>query len=118
MFIDWEKMPRTRSPRAKDSRRIASGQNMSFVRIEIEPTAEFTGETHWHMHEQWVVVLAGDVRMTVADEEVQLTTGDVLYIPIDAPHAPLAVGPAGATYLEIFAPPRMDLLPESIVPAV
>ncbi|KZM75375.1 cupin domain-containing protein [Nocardia terpenica] len=111
-------MPRTRSPRAKDSRRIASGQNMSFVRIEIEPTAEFTGQTHHHPHEQWVVVLGGEVRMSVAGEEVGLSTGDVLYIPIEAPHAPLGVGPAGATYLEIFSPPRMDLLPGSIVPAV
>jgi quercetin dioxygenase-like cupin family protein len=118
LFIDWTAAPATRSPREKDSRRIASGQNISVVRIEIEPTAEFTGKTHGHFHEQWVVVLGGQVRMTVDGAESELGPGDVLYIPSHAEHAPLSVGPRGAQYLEIFSPPRMDLLPESIVPPV
>lgn len=118
MVIDWSAVPSCRSPREGDTRRIASGEHISMVRIEIRPDAEFTGVAHSHPHEQWAVVLAGQVQMVVGGQVSWLEPGGVLYIPVHTDHAPLAVGPLGATYLEIFSPPRLDLLPGSLVPPV
>jgi quercetin dioxygenase-like cupin family protein len=87
------------------------------VSVETEPTAEFDGRAHRHPNEQWVVVIDGQLRMTCDGNELDLRVGDVVYVPPDSWHAAVGVGPDGARYLEFSAPPRLDLLPDSVVPS-
>jgi quercetin dioxygenase-like cupin family protein len=117
LFIDWDHAPLAESMRAKATRRVVSGRQTSVLRVTTEPDAHFDGRQHRHPNEQWVVVLDGRLRMSCAGTEREMGPGDVLYVPTDAWHAALGVGDQGARYLEISTPPRLDLLPGSLVPS-
>ncbi len=41
---------------------------------------------HWHDHDQVIYVLAGSGRVIVADEEVAVSSGDVVVAPARIPH--------------------------------
>lgn len=116
MLIDWEKMMPAESLRAGAVRRFATGQQISVVYVETDPQAQFDGRPHRHPHEQWVVVTAGLLRMARDGSRFELSEGAVAFFPANSWHAAVGVGPAGARYLEFSAPPRLDLLPDSLVP--
>ncbi|GGU50509.1 cupin domain-containing protein [Streptomyces lavendofoliae] len=116
MLIDWDKMMPTGSLRAGAVRRFATGQQISVVYVETDPQARFDGRPHRHPHEQWVVVTAGLLGMTCDDNRFELSEGEVAFLPANSWHAAVGVGPSGARYLEFSAPPRLDLLPDSLVP--
>jgi quercetin dioxygenase-like cupin family protein len=117
MLIDWDKAARASSMRPLTERRVVTGQQVSVVRVDTEASAKFNSKPHRHHNEQWVVVTAGQLRMTCDDQEFELSTGDVVFIPSHSWHAAVGVGSQGARYLEFSAPPRLDLLPDSLVPS-
>jgi quercetin dioxygenase-like cupin family protein len=114
MLVDWSSAPNAYSMRAGASRQVVSGAQSTVVRIVTEPGTAFDGKPHRHPHEQWIVVTAGELSVEVGDEPYTLRTGDVVYVSGGIWHAATGVGPAGATYLEVSAPPR---LPGSLVPS-
>jgi mannose-6-phosphate isomerase-like protein (cupin superfamily) len=117
VFINWDGIPQTQSIRAGAVRRFATGQHSSVVHVVTEPTAAFDGRPHRHPHEQWIVVTAGRLQVTCADEKFDLGVGDVVFVPSNVWHAAVGVGQEGATYLEFSSPPRLDLVPNGIVPS-
>ncbi|QNP68114.1 cupin domain-containing protein [Streptomyces roseirectus] len=117
MFLDWNSQPETHRMRAGASRHVASGQHSSVVRVVTDPGAEFDGRPHRHPHEQWVVVTAGELTLSCGEKKHTLGAGDVLFVPGGQWHAALGVGEQGAVYLEFSAPPRLDLLPGSVLPS-
>jgi quercetin dioxygenase-like cupin family protein/uncharacterized damage-inducible protein DinB len=58
---------------------------------------------HQHANEQFSVVLRGRIRFTLADREVDVTAGEVIHLPSNAPHGAEAM--EETEVLDIFAPP-------------
>jgi quercetin dioxygenase-like cupin family protein len=44
-------------------------------------------EPHSHPNEQWIYVLQGTLRGSVAEQKIEARAGSVIYIPADAVHA-------------------------------
>lgn len=59
--------------------------------------------SHAHANEQFVVMVSGRMRFTLADREVVVTGGDVLHLPSWAPHGCEALD--DTLVLDVFAPP-------------
>jgi mannose-6-phosphate isomerase-like protein (cupin superfamily) len=116
MKVDWHSHQELPSAGMPLRRRLVFGQEISCLHVTADP-GSLDLQPHWHDHEQWLVVIAGSIRFVCADEEYELAAGDVAYIPSRQPHTATHVGPDGATLLELSAPPRLDLVPGTIVPS-
>ena len=63
---------------------------------------------HHHAQEQIIHILEGRMRLTVAGEAHELSTGDSFYLASDVPHAVETIEPTRV--LDTFSPPRDDYL--------
>ena len=63
---------------------------------------------HSHPHEQFGVVLTGELTLAVGGETLLLRPGDMYLVPGGVPHSAQA-GPEGFTAAEVFSPVREDL---------
>ncbi len=55
-------------------------------------------------HDEWVVLLTGEARLTVAGEPTTLKPGDWLHLPAKTPHRVLTTA-AGTTWLAVHLGP-------------
>jgi mannose-6-phosphate isomerase-like protein (cupin superfamily) len=117
VLIDWDGLPQAQSIRIGAERKFVTGQHSSVVHVSTQPDADFDGRPHRHPHEQWIVVTAGRLQISCADNKFDLSAGDVVFVPSHVWHAAVGVGPEGATYLEFSSPPRLDLVPHGILPS-
>jgi len=85
----------------------AAGERMMLSLAEFEPDAVV--EAHSHPHEQVGIVLEGEARFIVGDEERVLSPGDMYTIPGGVTHRVVATG-EGLKALDIFHPIREDYL--------
>lgn len=111
MLIDWDALPKLEGMRKGAERAAICAEQMSAVRVTTAADAEFDGTTHWHDNEQFLVMVAGMIRLKIDDEEFEARPGDLVFFPPGSRHAAIGVGPEGAVYYEIFAPARTDQLP-------
>jgi len=86
------------------ARRI-QGDRITMAVVELAPDAIVPG--HQHEAEQLGMVIEGSVTFTVGDERRELGPGGTWRIPSNFPHQ-VTTGPAGATVIDLFAPPRVD----------
>lgn len=86
------------------ARRI-EGDRITLALVELAPGAVVPG--HEHDAEQLGMVVEGSVLFTVGDERRELGPGGTWRIPSHTPHQVIA-GPAGATVVDTFVPPRSD----------
>ena len=86
------------------ARRI-EGDRITLALVELAPNAEVPG--HDHEAEQLGMVVEGRVTFTLGDERRDLGPGGTWRIPSGVPHQ-VTAGPAGATVIDVFAPPRAD----------
>jgi quercetin dioxygenase-like cupin family protein len=86
------------------ARRI-QGDRITLALLELAPNAVVPG--HRHEAEQLGLVIEGSLTFTVGDERRELGPGGTWRIPSDTPHQ-VTTGPAGATVVDVFAPPRSD----------
>ncbi len=82
------------------------GEQMLVSRVDFDPHVQVP--EHKHPHEQFGVVLSGELTLTIAGEPLLLHAGDMYIIPGDVPHS-AAAGPEGFTAAEVFSPVRTDL---------
>ena len=89
-------------------RTAVMGKEMGLNRIRwVHPT---TLPAHSHPDaEQAVVVTSGRISFTVAGEETVLAVGDVMVIPRGVEHSGRSLE-GEATFLEVFAPGRVENL--------
>ncbi len=65
-----------------------------------------------HDGERFLLVLEGDVRVTYGDEQIQLATGDSIYLHAAIPHTITAAGRGGARVLSVaYDPASTDAPP-------
>ncbi|MEU8433262.1 cupin domain-containing protein [Streptomyces sp. NPDC029216] len=117
MKIDWNDHEEVKVEGVALTRRFAFGQEMSCLRVVADQPGDLNLEPHWHENEQWVVVTQGSIRFVCEGDEYQLDAGDVAFIPARQRHTATLVGDEGAVLLELSAPPRLDLVPGSILPS-
>jgi oxalate decarboxylase len=70
-------------------------------------------ERHWHQQAEWAVMLDGECRVTILDEEgraqvADVKTGDLWYFPPGLPHSLQGPGSTGAEFLLAFDDVRGD----------
>lgn len=82
------------------------GEQMLVSRVDFDPGVVVP--EHRHPHEQFGVILSGELTLTVAGEPLLLRAGDMYLIPGNVPHSAKA-GPEGFTAAEVFSPVREDL---------
>jgi quercetin dioxygenase-like cupin family protein len=86
------------------ARRI-QGERITLALVELAPDSVVPG--HQHEAEQLGMVVEGSVTFTIGDERRELGPGGMWRIPSNVPHQ-VTTGPAGATVIDLFAPPRAD----------
>jgi len=82
------------------------GEQMLAARVQFDPHVQSL--EHKHPHEQFGVVLQGELTLTIAGEPLHLAAGEMYLIPGNVLHSALA-GPEGFVAVEVFSPVREDL---------
>ena len=100
---------KTQQPAEGVELRIITGAKMSMAFFRLQPGAVIP--EHTHPHEQMGTVLQGAMEVTIADEKQIVTEGAAYHIPSDQPHSGRCLDKP-AQVLEVFSPPREDLIPE------
>jgi quercetin dioxygenase-like cupin family protein len=85
--------------------RRVEGERITLAVVELDPGA--VAPEHTHPAEQLGIVLSGELRFRVGDEERLLRPGGTWRIPSEVPHSAVA-GPEGAVVIDVFSPPRAD----------
>jgi mannose-6-phosphate isomerase-like protein (cupin superfamily) len=117
VLIPWDQIPVGAGMRPGSTRQAVSAEQMSAVRVVTTPDAVFSGQVHRHANEQMLVVVEGSVDLVVDDDRFTANVGDFVFFPPGSWHGAVGVGPVGAVYYELFAPPRLDQLPGWIGPS-
>ena len=86
------------------ARRI-QGERTTVAVVELAPNAIVP--EHRHPNEQCGLVIEGEVRFRIGDEERLLGPGGTWRILGDTPHQ-VVTGPEGAVVIDVFAPARAD----------
>jgi quercetin dioxygenase-like cupin family protein len=75
--------------------------------VTIAPGADLA--VHHHVEQQIVLLVSGELRLTVGTETQTLRPGDCAVIPPHVPHGGVA-GPEGAVAIDVFTPPRAGIV--------
>jgi quercetin dioxygenase-like cupin family protein len=106
MFIRAEDRPRqTIFPGVEIA--TAAGDQMMLSLVECQPNSVV--ERHAHPHEQVGIVLEGQARFIVGEDEQDLTPGDMYIIPGGVEHK-VIISERGLRALDVFHPIREDYL--------
>ena len=85
--------------------RRVEGRQVTLAVVELDPNADVP--EHRHPSEQNGMVIQGQLRMRIGDDERVLAPGGTWRILADVPHAAVA-GPEGAVVIDVFSPIRAD----------
>lgn len=89
--------------------RVYEGEQVTLVRWEFEPGMPRTGMHVHEAHEQFGVVLQGEIEMQIGDEVIRVGAGDVFWCPPGVPHGrTLVLSDIPAHVLDVFSPPRAE----------
>ena len=86
------------------SRQMLSGDNATVARLLMKPGAVVP--RHFHVSEQFSLILSGVLKFVFDDREVVVRGGEVLYIPANVPHSAVAL--EDTVDIDFFAPRRED----------
>jgi unsaturated pyranuronate lyase len=86
------------------TRQMVNGENATISRLLLSRGAVVP--RHFHVSEQYSLILSGNLKFIFDDREVEVKTGEVLYIPANVPHS--AVAMEDTVDLDFFAPRRED----------
>ncbi len=81
------------------------GNEMLMAVVDVDPNTHLP--THSHPHEQVGMVIEGEVRFTIAEEEHLLGPGDVYVIPGGVEHS-AKTGETAAKVIDVFSPVREE----------
>ena len=88
---------------------LGYGERLHAQKVEFEPGAGGT-TPHDHPHEQITYITAGELILRIDGEDHHLSEGDTVIIPGDVPHAARNESEDHAALLDVFSPPRDDLM--------
>jgi len=99
----WEKME-SEQLNALISRQMLSGESATVARLLMTKGAVVP--RHFHVSEQFSLILSGALKFIFDDREVVVRGGEVLYIPANVPHSAVAL--EDTVDVDFFAPRRED----------
>lgn len=70
--------------------------------IKLEPDQEVTGKLFDHPGEEFIMVLAGEMRFLFGSTSYHMKEGDSLYFDARVPHGPQQIDGAPVQYLAVF----------------
>lgn len=112
MRVDWTSLPAAQGMRPGAIRQAIAGERLSAVRVVTAGDASFDQSAlHSHDNEQLLIMVSGSLELEVDGQRYWVEAGDLAYFPAGSIHGAVGVGEEGATYFEIFSPPRYDQLP-------
>jgi quercetin dioxygenase-like cupin family protein len=85
------------------------GEQVLLLRVRYEPGKQVP----WHVHEeaeQVMIIVDGEVDMTIEDESATLTAGDVVVVNRGMHHK--LYSKDGVTFIEALAPVPLDHVPD------
>jgi quercetin dioxygenase-like cupin family protein len=86
------------------SRQMISGESATVGRLVLAKGAVVP--RHFHVSEQYSVILSGALRFIFDDREMVVKAGEILFIPANMPHSAVAL--EDTVDLDFFAPRRED----------
>lgn len=111
MLVNFESLPVAAGMRPGSTRVAIAGDRISAVKVTTTADALFDGSLHRHANEQILVVIEGSVDIECDAEQYTVKARELAFFPSGSLHGAVGVGPEGAVYYELFAPPRHDQLP-------
>src|SRR5262245_18027740 len=99
----WEEMTRERLGDLI-SRQMVHGKNGTIGRLLLARGAVVP--RHFHVAEQYSLILSGALRFVFDDHEVTVRAGEILFIPANLPHSAVAL--EDTVDVDFFAPRRED----------
>ena len=79
---------------------LDEGENFKVKRIEVLPGKRLSYQKHAQRAEHWMVVL-GEARVTLDDEEITVTAGETVDIPVESKHRVENPGTEKLIFIEI-----------------
>jgi oxalate decarboxylase len=75
--------------------------------VQMALTAGGIRELHWHVQDEWAIMLSGNARITILDADGHmfiddLEKDDLWYFPAGFPHSIQGLGPDGCEFLLVF----------------
>lgn len=101
--VSWEKLAGEQLNHLI-SRQMINGENATVARLLLKRGAIVP--RHWHISEQYSLILEGRLRFVFDDQEIVVAAGEVLFIPANVPHSAVAV--EDTVDIDFFAPRRED----------
>ena len=96
---------------------LIDGEKVTLVRWEFPVGRAATGIHSHTNHEQFCIMLSGVVRMTLGDDVITLSAGDVCRIKRNVPHGgTVVVGNEPAVMLDVYSPPRDEYVAAAKTP--
>ncbi len=90
-------------------RRVITGERLMLLQVTLKKGCVVP--RHSHDNEQMTYTLKGSLRVWIGgkgEEEIRVRAGDVLYVPANVPHKVEVL--EDTLNVEVFSPPRQDLL--------
>jgi quercetin dioxygenase-like cupin family protein len=107
-FRTWNDVPTTEFHPGVHLQAIG-GEQVCICKATYEPGKTVPRHAHAHT-EQVMVILDGEVTMTIADETKTLKAGDVVVVNRGIEHS--LISEPGVTFLEALAPVPLDHIPD------
>ena len=98
----WDELDTTRWDADRVEAQIVTGEHMHLIRAVYEPGATY--EMHSHPHEQFSLLLAGRMLLTVGGETREIGPGDGWYAPGGVPHGGEVLGDEPAVFIDVYSP--------------
>ena len=101
-IFGWEDIDRYRFHEDGSEAQIISGEHMHFLRAVFEPGSIYP--MHSHPHEQFSLLLSGQILLTVGDETREIGPGDGWYAAGNVPHGGQIIGDEKAVFIDVYSP--------------
>ena len=88
---------------------VIDGERSTAVRWEFAPDMPRTGIHHHDEHEQFGVVVSGQIELEIGGVVSRLGPGEMYYAPKGVPHGgTIVLGDEPAVVIDFFSPPREE----------
>ena len=101
-IFSWDEIDQIRFDEDQNEAQLISGEQMHLIRAVFEPGATYP--MHSHPHEQFSLLLAGRIRLTVGDETREIGPGDGWYVAANVLHGGKIIGDETAVFVDIYSP--------------
>ena len=101
-IFSWDEIDRYKFDEDDLEGQIVSGTQMHLLRAVYEPGSVYP--MHSHSHEQFSLLLSGQILLTVGDETREIGPGDCWYAASNVPHGGQIMGEQEAVFIDVYSP--------------